>query len=369
MVMELAKQNTDTKTIKEIVPDVKAQQIKDRFAKEQGKPTSKVYPNISEVAAPNLPSRSLTDTLVENFNGKAQYMWPTLHEPSFLRVVDNVYNGSDDPYENFALRMVIAISMQKLSTQYAGLADAFYLAALEYLEDAIKPMNLGTLQCFALIAQYSLLTPTRTAAYWIVGLAAKLCQEFGITEEATIVPSNKGRPRPDAIEIDMRRRLFWVITSMEFGLAHSLGRPSAFGTTYDHINVGFFETVDDRFITTAGVIPGSPPSIKKRIAIHFFKMRLLQAEIRRKLYLKRRPEPNSDQDPWFQRMMGELNHWRCSAPQNDEGSGLSDKWYVDARFGSVSNVSGHVLIIPPSNWFGWACKIATFNHIFCVHQR
>ena len=326
LIMELAKQNTDTKTIKEIIPDVKARQIKDRFAKEQGKPTSKVYPKISEVAAPDLPSRSLTDTLVENFNRKAQYMWPTLHEPSFLRVVDDVYHGSENPYQNFTLRMVIAISMQKLSTQYAGLADAFYLAALQYLENAAKPMDLGTLQCFALIAQYSLLTPTRTAAFWVVGLAARLCQELEITEEATIMSTNERHTRPDKIQIDMRRRLFWVITSMEFGLAHSLGRPSAFGTTYDHINVKFFETVDDQFITPAGVIHGSPPSIKKRLAIHFFKMRLLQAEIRRKLYLRRRPQPTSDQDPWFQEMMGKLNHWRHSAPNDDEGSGLSDKW-------------------------------------------
>ncbi|KAL6718094.1 hypothetical protein ACLMJK_004180 [Lecanora helva] len=327
LVMELAKQNTDTKTIKEIVPESKAQQIKARFAREEGKPTSKVYPKISEVAAPSLPSRSLSDSLVENFNRKAQYMWPTLHEPSFLQVVTNVYTGSTDPYENFTLRMVIAISMQKLSTQYAGLADAFYLAALQYLESAVRPMNVGTIQCFALIAQYSLLTPTRTAAYWVVGMAARLCQELGITEEATIEPKDDGKLQSNAIDIDMRRRLFWVITSMEFGLAHSLGRPSAFGTTFDHIDVGFFETVDDRDITPAGVVPNSPKSIKKCIAIHFFKMRLLQAEIRRMLYLKRRPEPNSDRDPWFQYMMAKLNEWRQSAPRNDEGSGLSEKWF------------------------------------------
>ena len=331
LVMEIAKQNTCTKTIKDIVSDTKAREIKDRFAKEQGKPTSKTYPVISDVAAPDLPTRGLTDNLVDNFNRKAQYMWPTLHEPSFRKVVDNVYNGSTYPHDHFTLRMVIAISLQKIGTQWAGLADAFYLAALQYLEDAVKPMNLGTLQCFALIAQYSLLTPTRTAAYWVVGLAARLCQELGITEEATITSPNGFSTRPDAIEIDMRRRLFWVITSMEFGLAHSLGRPSAFGTTHDHIDVEFFKPVDDACITSSGVIPGSPLSLKKRICIHFFKMRLLQAEIRRKLYLKKRLEPTSDQDQWFQEIMAKLDHWRHSGPKYDEGSGLSDKWYAHTR--------------------------------------
>ena len=68
LVMELAKQNTSSKCIKEIVPDMKAQQIKDYFAKESSKPTSKVYPLISNVAAPDLPSRDLTENLMENFN-------------------------------------------------------------------------------------------------------------------------------------------------------------------------------------------------------------------------------------------------------------------------------------------------------------
>ena len=68
LVMQLAKENTDTKSIKEIVPPQKAQAIKDRFARESSKPTSKVYPLISSVAAPILPTRELTDQLVENFN-------------------------------------------------------------------------------------------------------------------------------------------------------------------------------------------------------------------------------------------------------------------------------------------------------------
>lgn len=70
LVMELAKQNTNSKSIKEVVPDVKARQIKDRFTKESSKPTSKIYPLISDVAAPDLPSRELAESLIDNFNRK-----------------------------------------------------------------------------------------------------------------------------------------------------------------------------------------------------------------------------------------------------------------------------------------------------------
>ena len=111
--------------------------------------------------------------------------------------------------------MVIAISMQKLDTYYAGLADSYYLAALQYLEDAIRPMDLGTLQCLVLIAQYSMVTHTRTASYWIVGLASRLFQELGMADEETIAKSNSGVPL-NVLEVDLRRRLYWIVVSMEF---------------------------------------------------------------------------------------------------------------------------------------------------------
>ncbi|PGH01551.1 hypothetical protein AJ80_08985 [Polytolypa hystricis UAMH7299] len=324
-VMEMAKQNTFSKSIKEVVNENTALEIKYNFSRESQKPTSKIYPMISSVAEPDLPPKELTYGLVDLFMAKAQYMLPTLHEPTFRADVDDVLTGSQDPCQNFQLRLVIAISMQKLSPQYAGLADSYYLAALSFLDPTIRRMDLATLQCFALIAQYSLLTPTRTAAYWIVGMAVKLCQDLGLCDEATIATSPNGPL--DCLEVDMRRRLFWIITSMEYGLSHSLGRPSAFGVSHDNINVGFFEMMDDRYITRHGILPGSQPIMKKCIAIHFFKMRLLQAEIRRTLYLRKRDAPLDDQDPWFTNMTAKIDQWVTSCPKNDEGSGLSEVWF------------------------------------------
>ena len=342
LVMELAKQNTDTKSIKEIVPETTAQEIKHKFDIESSKPTSKAYPEISDVAAPELPNLDLIEKLVDIYCAKgtsssavavlrltpvaAQYLLPLLHEPSFRKDVgDVIYRNDNDPCKNFQLRMVIAISMQKLDIQWTGLADSYYLAALPYLEAVVKRADMSTLQCYCLIAQYSTVTPTRTASYWVVGLAARLCQELGLTEESTIKQSPHG-VYYNTLEVDMRRRLHWIVTSMEYGLAHSLGRPNAFGTSVDHLNVRFYETVDDRFITPDGIQPGGHPIMKKCISMHFFKMRLLQAEIRRKLYLRKRPTPVDDQDPWFAEMHQKVDDWIASCPKNDEGSGLSPEW-------------------------------------------
>lgn len=70
LVMEMAKQNTDSKSIKDVVPELTAQEIKAAFAQESSKPTSKVYPMISSVPQPNLPPRNLTYRLVDLFVAK-----------------------------------------------------------------------------------------------------------------------------------------------------------------------------------------------------------------------------------------------------------------------------------------------------------
>lgn len=67
LVMEMAKQNTDSKSIKDVVPEVTAQEIKDAFTKESSKPTSKVYPMISSMPQEELPPRNLTYRLLDLF--------------------------------------------------------------------------------------------------------------------------------------------------------------------------------------------------------------------------------------------------------------------------------------------------------------
>jgi hypothetical protein len=345
LVMQLAKQFTDSQSITDIVDQNKAEDIKKRFEEEEDKPTSKVYPLISDVAAVDLPARDLTNLLVDLFNCKGKSvellpnaagirtdhmypvmaMYPFFHEPTLAQDVEDVYNGSTDAFQNFAIRLVIAVSLQRMDTQYAGLADSYYLAALKYLEDAVKPMNVKTIQCFMLIGAYSLLTPTRTAVYYVIGLAVRLAQALGLCEEKSLVAPVNGKP-PNALEIDMRRRVFWSVINMDYGLAHSLGRSSCFATLQEHIDVKWYETVDDQFITTEGVRPGAPGSLKKWISIHFHKMRLHQLEIRRKLYQKKRDTPKDDSDPWFHEMERKITEWRDASPETDVGTGLNKAW-------------------------------------------
>ncbi|KAI1102789.1 fungal-specific transcription factor domain-containing protein [Jackrogersella minutella] len=323
ILMEEAKRYTDSKRISDLIPDVRDR----RTATAPGttfpgtrsqsftipphvSARKKSYPIISGVAAQNLPSRGIADRLLEVFYQRAQVFTPTFHEKVLETTFEDVYAGSPDPYQNFVVRLVMATSMQKLDSTYAGLADSYYLAAMRYFEDVVRPKDLKTLQCLILIGQYSLLTPTRTAVYYIVGLATRICQQLGFADEKTIsIGAN------DPLTLDMRRRVRWIISTMELGLAYSMGRPNGFAKSNDIIDVGFFETVSDANISENGIIPG-PPDERKLIAIHFCKMRQHQAEIRRCLYEKKYSEPKDDRHPWFAEMEAKMDRWLKESPEN-----------------------------------------------------
>ena len=252
-------------------------------------------------------------------------MFPLFHEPSLPMLFEEVVSGSPDPAKNFIVRMIVAIGLQRLETKWAGVADSYYLGALTYFEDVVRPMNLQTLQCCVLIGEYSLLTPTRTAAWYIVGLGVRLAQQLGLVEERTIVLNETGKPA-SPLEVDLKRRAFWAIATMDYGLAHALGRPAAMATDQKHFNGPYFLQVDDDYISHTGVRSG-PVSPRKWIAIHFYNMRMHQLEIRRTLYLEKRDTPTSDTDDWFKQMDKKLEDWKNANPSSDAGSGIGEDWF------------------------------------------
>lgn len=70
LVMEEAKKYTDSRSIRELVPEVR--QRRTPVQSPEAATRKKSYPMISAVPAPTLPSRLVTDKLVEVFNQKGE---------------------------------------------------------------------------------------------------------------------------------------------------------------------------------------------------------------------------------------------------------------------------------------------------------
>lgn len=90
-------------------------------------------------------------------------MFPVLHEPTFLKDVNDVYGGDRDVFKNFQLNMVLALSLQKYNSNCGRLADGYFLAGLQNLEAVMEPMDHRTLQSLLVMLQYALAKPTRIA--------------------------------------------------------------------------------------------------------------------------------------------------------------------------------------------------------------
>ncbi|KAF1738988.1 Transcriptional activator protein acu-15 [Beauveria bassiana] len=326
LLMEEAKRFTDSKSIGELIPEVRARrQARMQSIQMAGTGTltghKKSYPMVSEVPAEGLPKRVIANKLIDAFYQKTQLSWPVLHEKDFKQDVDAVYNGDTDPYRNFIVRMVFGVSLQKME-QYAGLADGYYMAAMQYFKDVVRPKDLKTLQCLVLVAAYSLHTPARNPIYAVIGLAVRICQQEGLTEEKTITAGYN----LDAKTIDMRRRLVWMVATFEYVLSHYMGRPSSFAKGGDRLDVDWFATVKDENITANGITAGST-DYRKMNTIHMYKLRSIECEIRRTLYERKRPEPVTDTHPWYQSIDRRLEDWLKSRP---EEIAWTKAWYFGA---------------------------------------
>jgi hypothetical protein len=92
LVMEEAKKYTDSRSIRELVPEVRERRTPAQ-SPEAATDRKKSYPMISAVAAQNLPSRLVTDKLVEVFNQKGEHL---SQSTSQLPIDSSVPNFKDD---------------------------------------------------------------------------------------------------------------------------------------------------------------------------------------------------------------------------------------------------------------------------------
>ena len=200
---------------------------------------------------------------------------------------------------------------QKLSS-HQHQAEEYHASAMVHLESFLgstpatdRPEGFGgsleELQAVLLLAGFALLRPVAPGLWYIVGVAMRLAVDLGLHYEdgisvengmdgsikleaaddvwhrySTVDPRERGRREWVR---DLRRRLWWCVYSFDRLVSTCVGRP--FGISDQVITTEFPTLLDDNYITTSGFI--SPNAVDepsyKRVAHHYFRLRLLQSEI------------------------------------------------------------------------------------------
>ena len=295
--------------------------MRDSYFGLQTKPSIKEAP---------FPDRHLGDKLVHLYFEYANPQIPILHRLEFMDLVDRAYSvehsrrtsrelyllnivfaigagiiwGSSDQHSDSVHQGDYANKRPRLATQQAQ-PEEYHASAIVHLgtflssagTDSDRPGgDLEELQAVLLLAAFALLRPVAPGLWYIVGVAMRLAVDLGLHYEdgtgleGNAVPVAAGQQHNVGSTInatergrrewmrDLRRRLWWCTYNFDRLVSTCVGRP--FGITDTVVTTEFPSLLDDKYITRSGFsqVSQDAPSYK-RVAHHYFRLRLLQSEI------------------------------------------------------------------------------------------
>lgn len=181
-----------------------------------------------------------------------------------------------------------------------------------------KLIALVGLQAILLLVWYSFLNPEKGSVWFLVGLASRTCVDLGFHNE-----NNVQLDQLDSLEVDMRRRLFWVTYKLDRLLSQSLGRPPSIPDGF--INVPMPSNLHDVDIhpNHYGPLEGESCSYKA-VFIHTTRLRQLQSEILNNTYGTINTSPPAEE--WFDEMFERLKEWLATSP--DPRGAVSTEGYA-----------------------------------------
>jgi hypothetical protein len=148
---------------------------------------------------------------------------PILHQDTFLKVVDHVYNTTPpEPAAVFQVYMVLAISATILSRRLQSPlpAEGYCSYAMKYFDQIAVDGSIQGVQNLLLLMLYAMHTPSVKLNLWYLNyqcIAALI--DLGLQRR---INANSGI---SYFEQEMRTRLFWVIYSLDRSIATMMGRP------------------------------------------------------------------------------------------------------------------------------------------------
>lgn len=389
--------------------------MRDSYFGLQTKPSIKEAP---------FPDRYLGDKLLHLYFEYANPQIPILHRGEFMEMVDRAYSVEPSrrtSRELYLLNVVFAIGAgiiwgssdpspdsgeyaakrPRLSHQQAQ-PEEYHASAIVHLGTFLSSASgdgtdrpggdLEELQAVLLLAAFALLRPVAPGLWYIVGVAMRLAVDLGLhyedgtgLEVPNVDASAAGPNRHNAIPVksvdarekgrrewmrDLRRRLWWCTYNFDRLVSTCVGRP--FGITDQVVTTEFPSLLDDKYITRTGFVqaPSDAPSYK-RVAQHYFRLRLLQSEILQVLQHRQAQEArlngtNRDNQfihtdlpspfltrfdsfrSWRANIDQRLYEWKESAPQKEETGVSFDRKFLELNYWqAVTMLYRQSLTVPP----------------------
>lgn len=182
----------------------------------------------SSPSDPAFPTLSVAMPFIEAYFQHTHVTFPLLHRPSFLQVVNLIYNQADyyesNPYDSYVFNMVLAIGSSNFNRfEEATARPATHYARAQAGLNAVLGMQ-GTLplKAIVLLSQHGIfsnLRDTSASIYHLVGIAARMCFEQGLHSDSKFVHDQDKAGLDSGKRIsfveEMRRRCFWCLYNLD----------------------------------------------------------------------------------------------------------------------------------------------------------
>ncbi|KAI9648203.1 hypothetical protein NHQ30_002835 [Ciborinia camelliae] len=256
-----------------------------------------VNPRIEKV---DLPPRSDGITYAQWYFRVINPYCPILHRGTFMRLLIRMY---DDPNfrpttaENVTVHMLFAIMFFQYATRNSedteqqstlnSQSNMHYHYCLGMFYQLACSHTVQDVQALALICMHLRNFPKPGASWKLARMAMTLAIELGLHRSIK-------RWAPDSntlseLDIEMRRRTFWVILTVNVTLSGKLGRPMPLRN--EDYDVEIPSPIDDDYVPGEGVESPHPIKCNHEIGIQAFRIIPCYLELYATIYsISRRPE-------------------------------------------------------------------------------
>lgn len=265
-----------------------------------------------------MPPKAVTITLVTDFFVNFNNLFPLFHRPTFEYLLDKHFSDSPPVDSGWyaSLNMVLAIAC-RLRISHPGQADDkispwvgverswqyFQNAASVLSELLLKNSDLMTIQAILAMSLFMQGTANPQPSYILIAAAVRLANSIGMHRRGNWFGLN-------AVEVEQRRRVFWIMYLLDKELALRSGRPGAIND--DDVNV---ELPEEDPVDGVGNIPLGGGRTK----VNLFRLLAQFSQIEGKVYVQLYSAKASRQtDQEILNTIGELDQelerWKESVP-------------------------------------------------------
>ncbi|KAL3425283.1 hypothetical protein PVAG01_02074 [Phlyctema vagabunda] len=223
-----------------------------------------INPRMESIELP--PRREGSEYAQWYFRAIAPFM-PLLHKPSFMRLLDRMY---DDPsfHATAAETVMVHVVFAIMYFQYAARnwenkseqarfthqSNRHYHFALSKFYDLSCSHTFQDVQAMTLLCAHLRNFPKPGASWIMTQTAMALAIELGLHRSAKRWASDT---IPNPLEVEMRKRTFWSLLAIDLTLSGKLGRPMTMRN--EDFDVELPEPMDDELLSERGLDTSNGP--------------------------------------------------------------------------------------------------------------